>query len=220
MLIIALFPFIAASWLLDRRPAPTSTDQPSRQPPRGARSATGQPISQTRPKPRIKRSKRAAQLETIVVEAETTGNASIQANSSNSPIADGQDRPLTGSKFVRSRRMKEDSEMDQQVQDQLDAIEHEMAKLEEQLEQNGISSSPSNSQPTTPVESEEDSPNSEVVQPNPVNATLSTEEVTSELQAIDELLKRLEQRKHAGGVDEDTYQRLREKYLKRRSELS
>jgi hypothetical protein len=107
--------------------------------------------------------------------------------------------------------------MDQQVKDQLDAIELEMAKLEEQLEQNGVSSSQTNSNSVSNTES---TPNVSPVPSNSSPNTLSSEETTSELHAIDELLARLEQRKRAGGVDEDTYQRLRDKYLKRRSELA
>ena len=49
---------------------------------------------------------------------------------------------------------------------------------------------------------------------------MSSDEVSSERQAIDELLNRLEQRMRAGGVDEATYKRLREKYLKRRAEFT
>ncbi len=217
VLIFALIPFIFASALLDRRGTPAPTPSSSRQPPRGARSASGEPMGRTRPKPRIKRDKRAEQLETIVVQPGATGNSSVQSNSSATSTPNSQQLSSTSSRFLRSRRMQseEDGEMDQQVKDQLDAIELEMAKLEEQLEQNGVSSSKANS---NSVAHPEPTPNSSP-EPSNSSSTLSSEEATSELQAIDELLARLEQRKRAGGVDEDTYQRLRDKYLKRRSEL-
>ncbi len=221
VLIFALIPFIAASFLLDRRTTPSPAAGQSRSPPQGARSASGEPFSSARPKPRIKRDKRAAQLETIVVEPRAVGNNSIQANSQDttSPISQ-QTSP--SSRFLRSRRphSEEAVEVDQQVQEQLDAIELEMAKLEEQLEQNGVSPAPSNSDSVSNLEVNE--PVSNTVTPTTKSSgnSLSGEEATSELQAIDELLKRLEQRKRAGGVEEETYQRLREKYLKRRSELT
>jgi predicted RecB family endonuclease len=107
--------------------------------------------------------------------------------------------------------------MDQQVKDQLDAIELELAKLEEQLEQNGVSPPTSNSSSVSNSATEEPNASNSVAQAN--SNPLSSEEATSEMHAIDELLARLEQRKRAGGVEEETYQRLREKYLKRRSEL-
>lgn len=219
VLIFALIPFIFASLLLDRRSTPSSTPSPSRQPPRGARSASGEPISRTRPKPRIKRDKRAEQLETIVVEPGAIGNSSGQSNLSATSTSNSQQPTPSSSRFLRSRRTQseENHEMDQQVKDQLDAIELEMAKLEEQLEQNGVSSTQTNSNSVSPPEPiSNSSPAPAILSAN----TLSSEEATSELQAIDELLARLEQRKRAGGVDEDTYERLREKYLKRRSELA
>ncbi|MFX1577771.1 MAG: hypothetical protein ACFFCF_11455 [Promethearchaeota archaeon] len=219
VMIFALIPFIAASLLLDRRASPLPSNGPSRQPPQGTRSASGEPLGATRPKPRIRRDKRAAQLETIVVEPGVSGNSSVTSNSSLLSSPDTQ-QASTSAKFLRARRPRseEAEEMDQQVKEQLDAIELEMAKLEEQLEQNGVTPSPSNS--------ESDSVNDEPVQTisaapsNPGNGAISSEEATSELQAIDELLTRLDQRKRAGGVEEETYQRLREKYLKRRSELA
>ncbi|MFW9933896.1 MAG: hypothetical protein ACFFDU_00010 [Candidatus Thorarchaeota archaeon] len=219
VMIFALIPFIAASLLLDRRTSPLPSNGPSRQPPQGTLSASGEQLGPTRPKPRIRRDKRAAQLETIVVEPGVSGNGSVTSNSSLLSSSDTQPAS-TSAKFLRARRSRseEAEEMDQQVKEQLDAIELEMAKLEEQLEQNGVTPPSSNS--------ESDSVNDEPVQTtpaapsNPGNSTISSEEATSELQAIDELLTRLDQRKRAGGVEEETYQRLREKYLKRRSELA
>jgi hypothetical protein len=110
--------------------------------------------------------------------------------------------------------------MDQQVKEQLDAIELEMAKLEEQLEQNGVAAPTENSSSEPNSVTEESVSTNSSIPTNPTNSALSSEEASSELQAIDELLSRLEQRKRAGGVEEETYQRLREKYLKRRSELT
>lgn len=221
VLIFALIPFIAASLLLDRRTSPLPSNGPSRQPPRGARSASGEQLRSARPKPRIRRDKRAAQLETIVVEPGVVGNNSVTSNSSLLSSSDTQ-HASTSSRFLRARRSRseEAGEIDQQVKEQLDAIELEMAKLEEQLEQNGVTPQPSNSSSVS------DSVNGEPVQTisaapsNSGNSNISSDEATSELQAIDELLTRLEQRKRAGGVEEETYQRLREKYLKRRSELA
>jgi hypothetical protein len=220
VLIFALIPFGIASYLIDRRTLPEATAGTTRRPPQGARSASGQPMTRSRPQPRIKRGKRAEQLETIVVEPGAVGNTATQANSLNSAVSAESLNASSSSRYLRARRTptEETAERDQQVQEQLDAIELEMAKLEEQLEQNGISAPPSssasNSDNSSPVTNSA---------PAPVNSrdeTISREEATSELQAIDELLARLEQRKRAGGVEEETYQRLREKYLKRRSELA
>ncbi len=222
VLIFALIPFIAASFLLDRRATPSPTAGPLRQPPQGARSASGEPISSVRPKPRIKRDKRAAQLETIVVEPGAAGNPNSQTNSSNATPSSTPQTTASSSRFLRSRRSQpeEADEMDQQVQEQLDAIELEMAKLEEQLEQNGVSPTLTNSNSEANLETPDSGTNSSPAPTQSSNNTLSNEEATSELHAIDELLNRLEQRRRAGGVEEETYQRLREKYLKRRSELT
>jgi hypothetical protein len=219
VLIFTLIPFIIASLLLDRRATPSPTTGPSRQPPHGARTASGEPVSTARPKPRIKRGKRAEQLETIVVEPGATGNSSSQTNTANSS---SQESPSSSSRFLRSRRTRseEDAEMDQQVKEQLDAIELEMAKLEEQLEQNGVATPVENSSSVPNSVNDESVPTNSSIPTNPGNSTLSSEEASSELQAIDALLDRLEQRKRAGGVEEETYQRLREKYHKRRSELT
>lgn len=219
VLIFALIPFIIASLLLDRRAPPSPPTTPSRQPPHGARTASGEPVRTTRPKPRIKRDKRAEQLETIVVEAGAIGNSSAQTNTANSS---SQEPSSPSSRFLRSRRTRseEDAEMDQQVKEQLDAIELEMAKLEEQLEQNGVATPAENSSSTPNSENSESVPVNSPTPTNSSSSSLSSEEASSELQAIDELLSRLEQRKRAGGVEEETYQRLREKYLKRRSELT
>ena len=219
VLIFALIPFIVASLLLDRRATPSPVTGPSRQPPNGARTASGEPLRAARPKPRIKRDKRAEQLETIVVEPGATGNSSPQTNTANSST---QESAASSSRFVRARRTRseEDAEMDQQVKDQLDAIELEMAKLEEQLEQNGVTPPVENSSTLSNSVNDESVPPNSSIPTNSGNSTMSSEEASSELQAIDELLARLEQRKRAGGVEEETYQRLREKYLKRRSELT
>jgi hypothetical protein len=219
VLIFALIPFIIASLLLDRRATPSPPTGPSRQPPNGARTASGEPVRATRPKPRIKRGKRAEQLETIVVEPGAVVNNSSQTNTANSSP---QEAPSSSSRFLRARRTRseEDVEMDQQVKEQLDAIELEMAKLEEQLEQNGVAAPTENSSSEPNSVTEESVSTNSSIPTNPTNSALSSEEASSELQAIDELLSRLEQRKRAGGVEEETYQRLREKYLKRRSELT
>lgn len=222
IMIIALIPIIFASILLDRRAQPSPSDTSSRTPPPGTRSASGEPITRTRPQPRIKRSKRAAQLETIVVEPGEVSNSALQSNTSISNTSNAQESPSSTARFLRSRRTRsaEAEEMDKQVQEQLDALELEMAKLEEQLEQNGITnSSPKQNSPPSPETASPPS-NAEESNTKPNNSSLSSEDASSELQAIDELLNRLEQRKGSGGVDEETYRRLREKYLKRRSELS
>lgn len=223
--IIAFLPIIAASLLLDRRATTPVPETTRRQTPQGARSASGEPLQSTRPKPRIKRSKRAEQLETIVVEPGAAGNSSAPNSvtphvaSSNSATNSSQ-TTTAASQFLRSRRpdTHEDEVTEKVVKEQLDALELEMAKLEEQLEQNGIPSTQPNEKNANNSEPVQAPVNSEVVQPNS-QTNISSEEISSELQAVDELLSRLEQRKRAGGVDEETYQRLREKYLKRRAEL-
>ncbi len=222
VLIFALIPFIFASLLLDRRTTPELINGPSRRPPQGARSASGQPMETARPKPRIRRDKRAAQLETIVVEPSAVASTATMANSSNSEPSHSLQSAASSSQYLRARRTSPDEavEMDQQVQEQLDAIELEMAKLEEQLEKNGITVSASNADPTSDSETSLQATSVETSHANTRDGSISTEEATSELQAIDELLARLEQRKRAGGVEEETYQRLREKYIKRRSELA
>jgi hypothetical protein len=90
-----------------------------------------------------------------------------------------------------------------------------MAKLEEQLEENGITSSSTKSEETSPPEMSATVSDPEIMK----NSPISGEEASSERQAIEEILSRLEQRKRAGGVDDETYQRLREKYLKRYADL-
>jgi hypothetical protein len=102
------------------------------------------------------------------------------------------------------------------VKEQLDAIEQQMAKLEGELEETGVSGSTSLPQP-------EPSTDEELVRAPGIShrprRELGEEEVTSELQAVGELLARLEEKRAAGGVDDSTYQRLRSKYLKRKNEL-
>ncbi len=219
IVILAWIPVIAASLLLDRRSQPTGTEEPRRPLPRGTRSASGERITRKRAQPRIRRDKRAAELETIVVEPGASSNSPAVANSATSSSIQ-QDAP-SSSRFLRARRTRaeETVETDEHVKEQLDAIEEEMAKLEEQLEQNGLSTSP-NSNSTPPPEMDQLSTNSETPQIRTNNNEMSTDEVSSERQAIDELLNRLEQRRRAGGVDDATYKRLREKYLKRRAEFS
>ncbi|MFW9830419.1 MAG: hypothetical protein ACFFD8_01385 [Candidatus Thorarchaeota archaeon] len=223
--ILAFSPLILASLLLDRRSSLSVEQTTTRRPPRGARSVSGEPVARTRPKPRIRRDKRAEQLETIVVEPGETGKPPIRTTASPNLVstnseANTSQNSTSSSRFLRSHRAdtQEGEATDQQVKDQLDAIEQEMAKLEEQLKQNGITDVPSNGDSENGQDSVHALPSSELVQSKP-QSNLSSEELSSELQAIDELLSRLEQRKRAGGVDESTYQRLREKYLKRRAEL-
>ncbi|MFX1318700.1 MAG: hypothetical protein ACFE9D_02765 [Promethearchaeota archaeon] len=220
VLIFALIPFAIASALLDRRTVPELTNGPSRRLPQGARSVSGQPMESAHPKPRIKRDKRAEQLETIIVEP--GANATILSNASNSASPPPIQSETSSSRYLRSRRTspEETAEMDKQVKEQLDAIELEMAKLEEQLEQNGIAAPASNINSAFNSENAVQTTNTVTSPTNTRDDSVSSEEATSELQAIDELLARLEQRKRAGGVEEETYQRLREKYLKRRSELA
>jgi hypothetical protein len=222
VMIIALIPVIFASMLLDRRAQPSISDNSTRSPPPGARSASGEPVTRTRPQPRIKRDKRAAQLETIVVEPGAASNSPVQSNSSISATPNAPEGSSSSARFLRSRRTRstEDEEMDKQVQEQLDALELEMAKLEEQLEMNGITNSSSTQNSASAPATNHLISNTEASNTTSKNSSLSSEDASSELQAIDELLNRLEQRKRSGGVDEETYRRLREKYLKRRSELA
>ncbi len=221
VLIIAFLPIVGASLLLDRRAKPVAPAEPQRRLPRGARSASGETIGRARPTPRIKRDKRAAELETIIVEPSVSGNSIVGGIIAANPSSNAANGVSSSSQFIRSQRASEEEneELDQQVKDQLDAIELEMAKLEEQLEQNGITSAASNSKEESAPEILNSAVNSQDEARHSSSRTISSEEASSELQAIDELLARLEQRKRAGGVDEDTYQRLREKYLKRRAEL-
>jgi len=221
IVIIAWIPVLAASLLLDRRSKPTVTEEPRRPLPRGARSASGEPVTRKRAQPRIKRDKRAAELETIVVEPGAVGNSPAGTNSANSSSSSIQQDSPSSSRFLRARqtRTEETAETDEHVKEQLAAIEEEMAKLEEQLEQNGLSTS-SDSNSTPPPEMVQSNTNSDTHQVTSNSDEMSNDEVSSERQAIDELLNRLEQRMRAGGVDEDTYRRLREKYLKRRAEFS
>lgn len=221
IVILAWIPVLAASLLFDLRSQPTVTEEPRRPLPRGTRSASGERMTRKRAQPRIRRDKRAAELETIVVEPGAIRNSPAVANSATSSSSSIQQDAPSSSRFLRARRTRaeETAETDEHVKEQLDAIEEEMAKLEEQLEQNGLSTSP-NSNSTLPPEMDQPSTNSEAPQITTNNNEMSTDEVSSEKQAIDELLNRLEQRKRAGGVDEATYKRLREKYLKRRAEFS
>ena len=131
ILVIAFLPIIFASILLDRRAQPSTSETPPRTPPPGTRSASGEPVARTRPQPRIKRGKRAAQLETIVVEPGESGNSALQSNASISTTSNAQERSSSTARFLRSRRTRtaEAEEMDKQVQEQLDALELEMAKL-------------------------------------------------------------------------------------------
>jgi hypothetical protein len=220
IVIIAWIPIIIASVLLDRRSQPTEAEAPRRPLPRGARSASGEPMTRSRPQPRIRRDKRAAELETIVVEPGASGSSPLPTSSA-SPSNSGtqQDSP---SRFLRARRTRseETEETDEQVEEQLAAIEEEMAKLEEQLAQNGLSTTTSNSNSPQTTETNQDRSESVATPEISNRSEFSSEEMSSERQAIDELLNRLDQRMRAGGVDEATYQRLREKYLKRRAELS
>ncbi|MHA2315306.1 MAG: hypothetical protein ACXACF_08530, partial [Candidatus Hermodarchaeia archaeon] len=148
-------------------------------------------------------------------------NSPVSINSANSSSSSIQQDSPSSSRFLRARRTQkeETAETDEQVEEQLAAIEEEMAKLEEQLEQNGLPTS-SDSNSTPPTEMVQSNTNSDTPQITSNNDEMSSDEVSSERQAIDELLNRLEQRMRAGGVDEDTYRRLREKYLKRRAEFS
>lgn len=125
------------------------------------------------------------------------GSASRQLGSSN--------KPLPGAE-----------ETDSKVKEQLDALEQQMAKLEGELEETGAGG-PANLSQSEPSTIEE-LVGSSGVSHRP-RRELGEEEATSELQAVDELLARLEEKRAAGGVDDSTYGRLRSKYLKRKNEL-
>jgi len=125
------------------------------------------------------------------------GSASRQFGSSN--------KPLPGVE-----------ETDTKVKEQLDALEQQMAKLEGELQETGVGGS-------TDLSQSESSTDEELVESSAVShrprRELGEEEVASELQAVDELLARLEEKRAAGGVDDSTYGRLHSKYLKRKNEL-
>ncbi|MDO8055476.1 MAG: hypothetical protein Q6361_01315, partial [Candidatus Hermodarchaeota archaeon] len=217
VLIIAFLPIIGASLLLDRRSGPPPPSEPRRQLPNGARSGSGEPLTRPRPQPRIRRDKRAAQLETIVVEPSASQNSGATQIAANPELSGLPESEPSSARFLRSRRTRSESteEVDSDVQQQLEAIEQEMAELEEQLKENGITEPTAHSEETPPPEMNSTVPDPEIMK----NSPISGEEATSERQAIEEILSRLEQRKRAGGVDDETYQRLREKYLKRYADL-
>lgn len=106
-------------------------------------------------------------------------------------------------------------ETDSKVKEQLDAIEQQMARLEGELEETGVGAS--TNQPQSESSTDEELVGSGVSR-RP-RRELGEEETTSELQAVDELLARLEEKRAAGGLDDSTYERLRSKYLKRKNEL-
>ncbi|MFX0169048.1 MAG: hypothetical protein ACFE89_06750 [Candidatus Hodarchaeota archaeon] len=217
VLIIAFLPIIGATCLLDRRRDTTTPQEPRRRIPNGARSGSGEPLTRTRAQPRIRRDKRAAQLETIVVEPNQALRTAARTAETSSQTTSSSETELSSARFLRSSRApsEQSEEIDSDVQEQLDALEMEMAKLEEQLEQNGVTSPSATAEVSAPPEMNLTVSDPEILK----NSPLSGEEASSERQAIEELLARLEQRKRGGGVDEATYQRLREKYLKRYSEL-
>jgi peptidoglycan/xylan/chitin deacetylase (PgdA/CDA1 family) len=101
------------------------------------------------------------------------------------------------------------------VKEQLDAIEQQMARLEGELEETGAGTSTNQ----TKHESSADEELGAHGLSHRPRRELGEEEATSELQAVDELLVRLEEKRTAGGVDDSTYERLRSKYLKRKNEL-
>ena len=217
VLIIAFLPIIGASLLLDRRSGEAPPPEPRRRLPNGTRSGSGEPLTRQRPQPRIRRDKRAAQLETIVVEPSASRNSGASQITAHPEAASTAESEPSSARFLRSRHTQKEpkTEVDVDVQHQLEAIEQEMAKLEEQLKENGI---------TSPDPGSEESPtpelNSTVKDPEILkNSPISGDEASSERQAIEEILSRLEQRKRAGGVDDETYLRLREKYLKRYADL-
>jgi hypothetical protein len=222
VLVIVLIPIVIASTLLDRRVTePTTAPLESRPTPEGVRSATGQTIRKTRQQPRLRRVKQAAKLETIVVKPSVVQNASAQGETKGlTTSTDGTQS--SSSQFIRARgkRSKDEQARDLQVEEQLAAIEQEMAKLEGELEETGIPIS----SPASSIESnEEESTTSTVGRgSSPENsAPLPTgEDATSELQAVEEILTRLEQKRQNGEVDDPTYEKLREKYLKRKDDLA
>ena len=222
ILIIAFIPFIFASWLLDKRVAQPATEETPQTMPRGARSASGNNMENSRPQPRVRRDKRVAKLETIVMTPQQSRGGS--QGSAVSPFSANISEPGTttsSSRFLRGRRSasSDEAKADLDVEEQLEAIEQEMAKLEGELQENGVSSSDvqeqsvNSEESTAPGQTTDNQTSRQVVKP-------TGEEASSELQAIDELLSRLEQKHNSGGIDEDTYLRLRSKYLKRRGEIA
>lgn len=207
IVIIALFPVIAASLFLDWRAAHTPSSPQSRLPP-GIQSASGEPVRQTRPAPTVRRDKRAARLETIVVAPQTSSGATAGGRSASSSVASHQ--------FAASdKSLPAGEEADSKVKAQLDAIEQQMARLEGELQETGVGASANQSQ----SESHTDEELAGTGLSRRPRRELGEEEVTSELQAVDELLARLEEKRAGGGVDDSTYERLRSKYIKRKSEL-
>jgi hypothetical protein len=216
VLVIAFLPIWLASAILDRRAAPTSPEEQPREIPQGIRSAAGERITTTRPQPKVRRGRRAAKLETIVVEP---------GPSSQTPLSRvGRTKPARSTGEVETQSA-EDRERDLKMKEKLEAIEQEMAKLEGELEETGtvVQQEPKTAE-ITEKEKEEETPQEEMpkeeaaVSPEP--RELTEEEAASELLATAELIARLEEKRRAGLVDDSTYERLMAKYLKRKNDLA
>jgi len=221
VMIFVLIPIVAASWLLDwratRRP-PIS--QPS-QLPNGVRSASGQQLSPPRPRLRLRRDKRAEKLETIVVRPENIRPAPART-------AEAQKPPSSPS--LPSSSGPETTLEELVVEQQLEEIERGIAKLEEELQETAavtpaspedtrsgaasISPDQQKSPPPTTQSAEEE--------PSSPPPALDEEEVLklrSDLQAVQQLLEQLEEKRKTGEVSPAVYNRLRAKYLKQKAEI-
>ena len=105
VLIIALIPVLLASYLLDRRSGPQlPPPEPRRTLPNGTRSGSGEPLTRPRPQPRIRRDKRAAQLETIVVEPTAARNSAAPRAAPSQHASSSSESEPSSARFLRSRR--------------------------------------------------------------------------------------------------------------------
>lgn len=211
VMVIALFPIWAASAILDRRAAQPPAEEPPREIPNGVRSASGERITRTRPQPKVRRGRRAAKLETIIVEPGPSSHTP--------PIRTGRTRPAASTEEIEPQSA-EARDRDLKMKEHLEAIEQEMAKLEGELKEIDTAVRPEpEATDITPDEKERESPKEEPdVSPEP--RELSAEDAATELLATAELIARLEEKRRAGLVDDSTYERLRTKYLKRKNELA
>lgn len=210
VLVLALFPIWLASALLDRRSAQPPTEEAPREIPQGIRSASGQQVTPTRPQPIVRRGRQAAKLETIVVEP---------GPSSQTPLSRVRRTAQTGTAKETEPKETETRERDLKMKEQLEAIEQEMAKLEGELEETGTTAQPELDISEFTQEDEQEPPKEQAIT-SPEPRELTAEEAASELLATAELIARLEEKRRAGLVDDDTYERLRTKYLKRKDELA
>lgn len=210
VLVLTFFIIWIASAIIDFRAKPSEEEAPQ-EIPHGIRSASGEQITPTRPQPRVRRGRRAAKLETIVVEP---------GPSLHTPPTRARRARTVDSTADIEAQSAEERERDMKMQEQLEAIEHEMAKLEGELKDTGPTTQPEPEVTDIPPEEEEQEAPKEEPDAVPEPRELTEEEAASELLATAELIARLEEKRRAGLVDDSTYERLRTKYLKRKDELA